>query len=195
MKKHLPTTEFSEIWKNTFISYAQLFCKDLRYRVLHYSTKTNRYMHKCTRDLNPECDYCRQTEDNIHLFIQCPKIKNIWAYCQSTLTKLTGKNHDTEYHLLTLSVNKLNNHTTKLTLTVIQIIIYEIWESRNNNKYDKTLIPQHTIINKINAQLRTIIQTHYKYHKLNKTINIFQEQFCINEAIAKIQNNTLINLL
>ena len=68
-------------------------------------------MHKCTRDLNQECDYCRQTEDNIHLFIQFPKIKNIWGYYQSTL-----------------SVNKLNKHTAKLTLTVIQIIIYEIWE-------------------------------------------------------------------
>ena len=77
----------------------------------------------------------------------------------------------------------------------MQIIIYEIWESKNNNKYDKTIIQQHTIITKINAQLRNILQTHYKYHKLKETINIFQEQFCVNEAIAKIQNNTLINLL
>ena len=77
----------------------------------------------------------------------------------------------------------------------MQIIIYEIWESKNNNKYDKTIIQQHTIITKINAQLRNILQTHYKYHKLKKTINTFQEQFCVNEAIAKIQNNTLINLL
>ena len=132
-------------------------------------------MHKCTRSINLEGDYCRQTEDNIHLFIQCPRIKNIWAYYQSTMTKLTGKNHNTEHHLLTLSVNKLNKHTTKLTLTIIQIIIYEIWESRNSNKYDKTLIPEHTIITKIKAQPRNIEQTHYKYHKLNKTISTFQE--------------------
>ena len=38
----------------------------------------------------------------------------------------------------------------------MQTIIHEIWESRNNNKYDKTLLPQHTIITKINAQLRNI---------------------------------------
>ena len=36
----------------------------------------------------------------------------------------------------------------------MQIIIYEIWESKNNNKYDKTIMQQHTIITKINAQLR-----------------------------------------
>ena len=109
-------------------------------------------MHKCSRGINLEGDYCRQTEDNIHLFKQCPRIKNTWAYYQLKLTKFTGKNHNREHHLLTLSVNKLNKHTTKLTLTIIQIIIYEIWESRNSNKYDKTLILQHTIITKIKAQ-------------------------------------------
>ena len=50
----------------------------------------------------------------------------------------------------------------KLALTIIQIILFEIWQSRNNNKYDKNPIPQSTIINKINAQLQTILQTHYK---------------------------------
>ena len=48
-KNHLPTIEFLQIWKNTFISYAKPFCKDLHYRVPHYSTKTNQYMRKCMR--------------------------------------------------------------------------------------------------------------------------------------------------
>ena len=65
----------------------------------------------------------------------------------------------------------------------------EIWQSRNNHKYDKKLLPQQTIINKINAQLKTIILRHYKKHKLNVTLDIFQNQFCINEALAKIGNN------
>ena len=56
-----------------------------------------------------------------------------------------------------LRVKKFPKHTTKLTLTTIQIILYEIWESRNNNKNDKKLLPQHTIITKINAQLQHII--------------------------------------
>ena len=65
----------------------------------------------------------------------------------------------------------------------------EIWQSRNNHKYDKKLLPQQTIINKINAQLKTIILRHYKKHKLNGTLDILQNQFCINEALAKIENN------
>ena len=37
-KNHLPMTDFKPIWKNTFNSYAQPFCNDLLYRLLHYST-------------------------------------------------------------------------------------------------------------------------------------------------------------
>ena len=47
-----------QIWKNTFQSYRQPFIKDLHYR-LHYSTKTNDYMHKCSNDNKPSCDHCR----------------------------------------------------------------------------------------------------------------------------------------
>ena len=85
---------------------------------------------------------------------------------------------------------------TKSTITITQIMLYEIWQSRNNNKYDKKLLPQQTvIINKINAQLKTIILAHYKKHKLNETLDIFQNQFCINEALAKLENNLLITPL
>lgn len=102
-------------------------------------------MHKCTKGIKSTCDFCNQTEDKIHLFIKCPRIDKIWPYCKQILTKLTENNYNTEQHLLTISVNKLNKPTAKLTLTIIQIITYEIWESRNNNKYDKTLLPQQTI--------------------------------------------------
>ena len=63
-------------------------------------------------------------------------------------------------------------------------------QSRNNHKYDKKLLPQQAIINKVKAQLNhntSILQK----HKLNDTLDIFQNQFCINEVLAKIENNLL----
>ena len=67
-------------------------------------------------------------------------------------------------------------------------MLFEIWQPKNNNKYDKSLIPQYTIINKINVQLQRIL----KKHKLNDTLHQFRNQFCINEAVAEIENNSLI---
>ena len=85
-------------------------------------------------------------------------------------------------YLLTLTDPNTNKYITKLTIAITQII-WQIWQSTNNNKYDKKLlIPQQTIVNKINAQLKTIIPAHYKKHKLNDTLDTFQDQFCINET-------------
>ena len=68
--------------------------------------------------------------------------------------------------------------------------MYEIWISRNNLKYDKTQLTYDTII-KMLTQLQNIIHTHYKVHKVNRTLTKFKELFCINKAIATINNNKL----
>ena len=62
---------------------------------------------------------------------------------------------------------------------LVKIMTIEIWQSRNNHKYDKKLLPQQTMINKINAQLKTIIPVHYKKHKLNDTLDISKTNFVL----------------
>ena len=190
-KKLIPNLEFQKIWKNTYISYAEPFCIDLHFKILHYSTKTNEYMHKCTHEVKRNCDYCKQVEDNIHLLVKGPRICQIWANYQPTLNKLTNRQNKPEQHILTLSTINQNKFTTKLLLTVTQIILYKIWTTRNNYKYDNTQISQDIIKTKINSLIRNIIHTHYKHHKINGTLNIFKELFCINNAVAKIENNIL----
>ena len=149
-KKLIPNIQFKNIWKNTYNSYGQHFQKDIHYRLLHYSTKTNHYMHKYSKENNPNCDYCRLLEDNLHLFTKCSRIQQIWTQYQPVLTKLIGKTYTPTQHLLTLNVENVNKETKKLTLTIIQIILYEIWETRNNLKYDDITLTAKTIINKIN---------------------------------------------
>ena len=73
-------------------------------------------------------------------------------------------------------------------------MIYEIWISRNNLKYDKIQLTQDTIT-KIKTQLQNILNTYYKVNKLNGTITKFKQLFCINNAIATIQNNKLQTLI
>ena len=62
-KKLIPKTQnFKTFGK--ILTYPMPFCKDLHFKILHYSTKTNEYMHKCTHEVKPNCDYCKQVEDN-----------------------------------------------------------------------------------------------------------------------------------
>ena len=45
------------------------------------------------------------------------------------------------------SLARLNKLVDKLW-SLVKIVTIEIWQSRNNHKYDKQLLPQQTIINK-----------------------------------------------
>ena len=69
--------------------------------------------------------------------------------------------------------------------------MYEIWISRNNIKYDKTQLYQEAIITKILTQPRKILTAYYKQHKLNEMLPLFQQLFCINNALARINNGKL----
>ena len=80
-------------------------------------------------------------------------------------------------HILTLSSNNLNPKNKKLVLTLTQIIIYEIWQARNNLKYDNTQLTQQTIINKIITQIQAILNTHYNHHKEQDTLDQFHTSF------------------
>ena len=64
-------------------------------------------------------------------------------------------------HYGQISLARLNKLINKLW-GLVKIMTIEIWQSRNNDKYDGKLLPQQTIINKINAQLKSIILAHYK---------------------------------
>ena len=101
------------------------------------------------------------------------------------------KTHTPQAHILTLSSNNLNPKNKKLVLTLTQIIIYEIWQARNNLKYDNTQLTQKTIINKIITQIQAILNTHYNHHKEQDILDQFDASFCINRAIATLNGNKL----
>ena len=192
-KDEIQNLDFQKIWKNTYFSYTQPYAKDLLYKFLRYATKTNSYVFNISRDktgLTSICDHCHIKEDNIHLFTTCTRVKKIWKYFQPTYQKLIKRQHTLQQRTSTLSANNLNSKNKKLILTLTQLIMYEIWKSRNNIKYDKIQLPQETII-KILTELQNILTAHYKLHKLNETLPAFQELFCINNALANIHNGKL----
>ena len=122
-------------------------------------------------------------------------LQNVPKNIVPILTKLIGKTYTSQQHLLTLNVKNENKETKKLTLTITQIMLYEIWETRNNLKHDTITLPAKTIINKINKQIEIILNSRFKKHKTENMFTIFEDSFCINKAIAQLRNGELQILL
>ena len=79
-KEKISNLDLKKNWKNTFFSYSKPKTKDLLYKILHYTIPTNSFIYKISKDktgLTTNCDYCNKTEDNIHLFTTCDRIKKI----------------------------------------------------------------------------------------------------------------------
>ena len=85
---NLDFTKFGKTHTFHTVNLAQ----NLLFKLLHYATKTSKYIYKISRDkvdLNPNCQHCNKTEDNLHLFTTCNRIQTIWTYFQTTYQKLT----------------------------------------------------------------------------------------------------------
>ena len=57
--------------------------------------------------------------------------------------------------------------------------------------YDKITLKTKTIINKIDKHIETILNVHYKKHKIENTLIEFNDLFCIYNAIASLRNGEL----
>ena len=157
-----------QIWKNTFELYAEPSFNNLHYRLLHYPAKT---IDTNAQTTTTQTVTTVESQKTTYAFYKMLKNTKIWTHYQTILTKLIGKSCTQQQHLLTLNVTSTNKHSRKPTLTIIQIILFEIFQSTYNNKYDQNL--------------QTIVQVHYKKNKLKNTLDQLRKQFSINEAIAK----------
>ena len=65
----------------------------------------------------------------------------------------------------------------------------------NQLQFDDTIIPRTNAIINIKNELKNIIQTRYKQHSINNTLDEFKTNFCINNALCTLTNNSLTLLL
>ena len=97
-------------------------------------------------------------------------------------------------HSSRISFARLNKSIHKLW-GLVKTMTIEICQSRNNCKYDKKIA---TATNNDKQNNRTTKNHHtstLQKHKMNDTLDIFQNQFYINEVFAKIENSLSITPL
>ena len=88
----------------------------------------------------------------------------------------TTKNKKTNYNT--------DNHNTD-----------HIWKTRNKLQFNDTIIPATNVIINIKNELKNIILTHYKHHTINNTLHEFRSNFCINNALCRLTQNSITMLL
>merc|ERR1712141_416979 len=73
-------------------------------------------------------------ENTLHLFSRCKHACNVWQYYKPIYSKLLP-NIPFIYEQAALTINlrkTVNSKTRKLTLTLTELIVKELWTTRNN---------------------------------------------------------------
>ena len=83
---------------------------------------------------------------------------------------------------------------SKLIRTLIEVINHEIWCARCKCNYEDIKPNLRRSLASIRTNMKFILKTHYKHHLNKQSLNIFQDKFCINNAICFLDYHNQLNL-
>ena len=197
--------KWKKIWLNTYNSFNVGPIRDILYKLIHNCLPTKVRIKKTeTKKLRggrfcTKCSTCTKVDERtLHVFAQCKHACNVWnTYKAIYTTLLPNKPYIYEHNALTINLqHNIPKHTRKLLLTLTEIIVNELWASRDNCYKHKV---QPSIIrskNRINHAVTKLIQTHYRYHKYRNSLPTFANNFTMDQALCSLDCNDdlLLNL-
>ena len=150
------------------------------------------------RKFNTKCSQCTKVDENIlHIFARCKHACNVWTLYKPIYTKLLpNKPYIYEHNALTINLKSqtVKPKIKKLLLTITEIILQELWQTRNQCYKEGIQPSKETSKNRINKNITRMIRTHYKYHKYNNTLRKFKDKFLINQALGDLDYHNELNL-
>ena len=197
-RKQIP---WQRLWRHNYASFATGTAHDVLYKIMHNCHATKVRIFKNMREkgnLTDKCKYCKKAETTLHLFARCTIATKIWKTYQQTYLLLTGQT-TFNYEETVLTINLLGTDITdkqrKMTLTLTNIILQELWNSRNKFEKENLLPNIERSVKTINAKMEFIIKTHYNDFVRQRRIEDFKTEFAINNALCEInQGNLKFNL-
>ena len=200
----ITSINWKNVWLNMYRSYNVGPIRDILYKLVHNCLPTKVRIKKTKekqlkgRKFNTKCSQCTKVDENIlHIFARCKHACNVWNLYKPIYTKLLpNKPYIYEHNALTINLKSqaIKPKIKKLLLTITEIILQELWQTRNQCYKEGIQPSKETSKNRINKNITRMIRTHYKYHKYNNTINIFKDKFLINQALGDLDYHNELNL-
>jgi hypothetical protein len=194
---------WESLWLNMYSSYNVGKIRDILYKLVHNCLPTKVRIKK-TKDkqsrggrFNTKCSQCTKVDENtLHIFSRCKHATNVWQMYKPIYTKLLpNQPYIYEQNALTINLQNITNpKIRKLLLTLTEIILQELWNTRNLCYKEQIQPCKNTSKNRINREMTEIINAHYKYHRLNNTLQTFRQKFTIEGALCSLNYRDKLNL-
>ena len=155
-------------WKCLNFKYVNVRDRDIIFKFLHGILTTKNRLFQIKKINSPLCSLCNQIENQLHMFVECEKIKNILVFFKEMLNKICNiENFDLVKMLhLNCKANKKQRNTAIILTTVY---IGCVWYNRANTRSIEVQTYRASII-KHNHLLQLILGDNMK--------KLFTEKFC-----------------
>ena len=195
--------KWKQLWLNTYKSYNVGPIRDYLYKIFHNCLPSKVRIRKTEEKKRPgrrfdvTCSVCnRRPETLIHLFAQCKHARNIWEMYKPIYTKLLpDEPYIYEHNVLTKNVQeKMCPKIRKLVITITEIILEEIWKTRNM-AWKEGIEPRKEISkNRINRNITFLLKTHYKENCNDNNIENFKSKFSMVQALCSIDERQRLRI-
>jgi uncharacterized protein YcgL (UPF0745 family) len=182
-----PAITGKSVWTNKKINWNSL-CSyptekrdaDISWRLLHNALVTPRKFHQWKIIQSPNCPWCHEDGNAMHMIFHCKQATQIWRYTATKIQVITETTELTLQQALsgfppTTPAARLSN----FLLTLTKSTIYKTYI--NLIKQESPPIPNYLTILRRRIQYRISLEEFYA--KTNQNLNRFQGAFLINDAL------------
>ena len=189
---------WKRIWERSFNSHAQGPSQNTPWRLLHDSLPTLEKVKNWKKNRGRGCTSCKTcnlSENTLHPFLFCKKARTVWtAFRKIYETLLPQKKFNIVHSIFYINIETLPQHSplAKLVTTITNVIITELWRSRNLREKENKSETGTKVIENIKREIKYICKMKYNKYARENEVEKFHKTFSINNAIIDANNLSLM---
>jgi len=166
---------------------------DVNWKITHRGLPTALSLNRIGVYATPYCHRCGVTDTLEHAILDCPTVHNFWNQLQTYVDKITERKLTLTTQVKLFGKAKTNNDSlTPRSLDLVNWTLtlarWAIYKSAVNYRTKNLTYPPEALFK---AMVKSHLRFQYKLYKLRHTQYYFPHHWCLGEAFAKVENDTL----
>ena len=174
-------------WRALYKLPAKKQSGDLQWRILHGAVAVNALVSKFNSTVSNVCPFCGKIETIAHCFLECDRIDALFGTLES-LFSLFEERWSKIVFIYGAGYRRNNASKWQLLNFLLGEAKLAIYLTRRN-RVEREVVQD--LVSVFISLVRARVWIDFKFHKLMKNMDIFVEQWCYNDVICSVVDETL----
>src|SRR4029434_7256681 len=178
---------FKPQWRAFYKSPLTKKIGDLQWRILHGAVAVNAFVSVLSPDVGQECPFCLSRETVFHAFMQCVRLRPLFAILQMLFVQL-HEIFSSETFIFGFKYVQKRRYKCQLINFILGQAKMAIYVSRRN-KVEQMSSEDLVLVFSILVRSRILID--FRFYKAMKNLDSFEQTWCHCGALCKIEDENV----